>query len=148
MAPAGHNDTTLDGGSGISKPVQLLVTASDDKTVRVYDGVSLRLIRAIRLETSEAFDTITYSGLLPGGTVVLSVTEAGYLFAHSLRDGSQLFGAKINMGSCEGLSWRGGARAGTEPVDSADGGGRGLHTAQIAVCGASCSVTVHNVSYE
>lgn len=127
---AGSGNGTLD------RVDQVLVTASDDKTVRVYDGGTLRLIRAIQLDTSEAFDTITYSAVLAKSSIVLSVTEAGYLFAHSLADGSQLFGAKINMGSCEGLSC----------IDQS-GTGSGSRV-QIAICGASCSVTAHEISFK
>lgn len=85
---------------------EVLVSAADDRTVRLYDGPTLELLHV--LDTTELFGwhTLTYLAVEAGGRRLTVVTQHGYVVTWAV-DGTptRLAQARIHSGSAEGLVW-------------------------------------------
>ena len=88
---------------------ELLVTCSDDRTVRLYHVADMTLMRQLSTAHLHGWHTLTYMALNALASRLVCVTQHGYFVAWQL-DSSEaettlLVAARVHAGSVEGLHW-------------------------------------------
>ena len=117
---------------------EVLVSASDDRTMRVWRAGTWELL--FTLATSDnpfdiAWHTITYCEIEQGGSRVVCGTSNGYIFCwDTARSPSMfVFARKMHAGSIEGMCWK------THPTSPGVGG-------LLATCSSDCTVQVFRIA--
>eukprot|EP01130_Rhizamoeba_saxonica_P011229 TRINITY_DN4656_c0_g1_i2.p1 TRINITY_DN4656_c0_g1~~TRINITY_DN4656_c0_g1_i2.p1 ORF type:complete len:453 (+),score=74.58 TRINITY_DN4656_c0_g1_i2:134-1360(+) len=84
---------------------EVLITASDDKTIRLYDATNWELLHIFTTEGTSGWHTITYATLESEGNRLFAVTENGHMLSWDLESKELLFNKRIHIGSIEGLAY-------------------------------------------
>lgn len=83
----------------------VLATCADDRTVRIYNGTSFKVLHVVKLDKLSGWFTLTYLSLNPTSQQCLCSTQNGYLALWDCTTGELITCRKMHCGSIEGLAW-------------------------------------------
>lgn len=96
-------ENTLIGTSEVS---EILVSCSDDETLRVYNTSTWEILLTVCTSCIQEWHTITYAAIEKNGRRVACVTQNGFLFVVDLRNGNFEVVERLHNGSIEGFDWK------------------------------------------
>ena len=85
---------------------EILVTCSDDESLRIYDPVTWDLLHVLKTSVIQEWHTVTYASVQPKGDKVACVTQNGFIFLVSLPSFTCTTVERVHNGSIEGLDWK------------------------------------------
>jgi WD40 repeat protein len=85
---------------------EILVTCSDDETLRIYHPHTWTLLHTLKTSIIQEWHTITYTAIQPSGNQVACVTQNGFVFILCLDNFECHTIERIHNGSIEGLDWK------------------------------------------
>ena len=81
----------------------LLITCADDRTARIYDGITFELLKVLDTYELYGWHTITYLVIDAEKDFLIVSTQNGYLVIWNLHDYKCYAMHKLHCGSIEGL---------------------------------------------
>jgi len=82
----------------------ILATCADDRTIRIYDGLTFELITVLKTELVYGWYTLTYMEINEKNDRLFVTTQNGYLLSWDLNSFELIFCEKLHAGSIEGIA--------------------------------------------